>query len=183
MAHSPPSTLCGFDNAAGRGPELLEQFGPTLVVDIGFDPTYVPTGGSPPDLAMKGVHALVDTGASISCIDSELAMNLGLPIVDQGQIAGAGGAKLVNMHLGQICIPLLGRTIFGRFAAVDLAAGGQAHSALIGRSFLRHFKMTYDGPTGMVLIGHPNAFDIVVPPDATRPAANIPTKPGSPSAA
>jgi gag-polyprotein putative aspartyl protease len=152
------STLCGFeDNGAVRGADLLVQSGPTLIVDIGFDAAYVLGTGSP-DLGMKGVHALVDTGATTSCIDSDLAMALALPIVDQAQIAGVSGARTVNMHLAHIYVPTLKFTVYGQFAAVDLAAGGQSHSALIGRTFLRNFKMTYDGTTGQVMIGHPTAI-------------------------
>ena len=40
----------------------------------------------------------------------------------------------------------------GAFCGVDLKAGGQIHSALIGRTFLRHFKMIYEGKTGTVTI-------------------------------
>lgn len=35
---------------------------------------------------------------------------------------------------------------------IDLAAGGQAHLALIGRTFLRNFTMVYEGRTGTVTI-------------------------------
>jgi hypothetical protein len=64
--------------------------------------------------------------------------------------AGVHGAKEVNVHLAQVYIPSLKYTIYGAFSGVDLRAGGQAHSALIGRTFLRQFKMIYDGPTGDV---------------------------------
>ena len=151
------STSCGFNDTAGtKGADLLILAGPTLVVDIGFDANYVPTGAADvPNLAMKGVHALVDTGATQSCIDAQLAIALGLPIVDQVQIAGVSGKQTVNMHLAQIHVPSLPHTIYGSFAAVDLAAGGQSHSALIGRTFLKPFKMEYDGTTGEVLIYEP----------------------------
>jgi predicted aspartyl protease len=104
---------------------------------------------------MTGLRALVDTGASESCIDGTLAAALKLPVVDRRMTAGAHGAKEVNMHLAQIHIPSLKFTIYGAFAGVDLHAGGQIHSALIGRTFLQHFKMIYDGTTGSVeLIGN-----------------------------
>lgn len=145
--------LCGFDDGpGGEGHGLLVQYGPTLVVDIGFDPAHHGPQGQPhpPDLPMKGVHALVDTGATTSCIDSGLAMQLNLPIIDRQRVAGVGGAHEVNMHLGQIYIPSLGKTIYGAFAGVELAAGGQPHVALIGRTFLAHFVMLYNGRTGTV---------------------------------
>lgn len=59
---------------------------------------------------------------------------------------------LVNLYLAQIYVPDLGYTIYGKFTGVHLAAGGQEHSAVLGRSFLRRFKMTYDGQNGTVIL-------------------------------
>ncbi len=59
------------------------------------------------------------------------------------------------MYLAHIHIPNLNFTIYGAFAGVDLIAGGQRHYALIGRTFLRYFKMTYDGLTGDVTLSAP----------------------------
>ena len=98
------------------------------------------------------MHALVDTGASESCIDSLLAYQLNLPIIDRAPIAGSLGKKEVNMHLAQIHIPSLGRTIYGSFAGVHLLAGGQPHQALIGRTFLKYFVMVYEGHSGTVTL-------------------------------
>jgi predicted aspartyl protease len=123
---------------------------------IGFDPTYVP-GRVPPQpvhLPPTPHPALIDTGATESCIDSGLAMQLNLPIIDQRPISGIHGAGLVNVHLAQIHIPSLAYTIWGAFCAVDLVAGGQAHYALIGRTFLRDFTMVYEGRTGTVTLSN-----------------------------
>ena len=71
---------CGFsDTPTSSGFDLLTTLGPTLVVDIGFDANHkngIPVPG------IKGVVALVDTGATESCIDNLLAVQLGLPLVD-----------------------------------------------------------------------------------------------------
>jgi hypothetical protein len=148
-----PATLCGFnDGPGGRGCDLLVQFGPTLVVNIGFDPEFKANQTGPPLAGVTDVHALVDTGATSSCIDSGLAVSLNLPIVDRQAVAGVGGRHDVNMHLAQIHVPTLRRTIYGTFAGVDLAEGGQPHVALIGRTFLRPFALFYDGRTGTVTI-------------------------------
>jgi predicted aspartyl protease len=145
-------TKCGFDDSAGvLGCDLLVAHGPTLLVRIGFDPAYDPaTPQVPPNLPQNPLPALVDTGALESCIDSALAMNLNLPIVDRRMVSGAHGAKEVNVHLAQIHIPTLAFTVYGAFCAVDLQAGGQQHQALIGRTFLRSFTMIYEGRTGTV---------------------------------
>jgi hypothetical protein len=151
-----PSTKCGFDAVPGgaSGQELLTSHGPTLFVDIGFDPSFDPKQIHPPVAAINQIWALVDTGAAESCIDSLLATQLNLPIVDRRPVSGAHGTKDVNIHLCQIYVPSLKRTIFGAFAAVDLAAGGQIHKALIGRTFLQHHTMVYEGLTGAVTISY-----------------------------
>jgi predicted aspartyl protease len=150
----PPTVNCGFGTVGPlAGSDRLVITGPTLLVNIGFDSTFNPTTvGQVPVAAMTNLPALVDTGATISCIDSGLAMQLNLPIVDRQKICGSGGEHEVNMHLAQIHVPALNYTIYGSFAAVDLIAGGQGHHALIGRSFLRRFTMIYNGVTGEVTI-------------------------------
>jgi hypothetical protein len=135
---------------------LLITNGPTLRVNIGFDPTYDPiVVDPPPTLPVIDLPALVDTGATDSCIDKLLAAQLKLPVVDRQRIAGVHGAKEVDMHLAQIHVPSLHVTLYGTFAAVDLIAGGMIHHALIGRTFLRHFTMAYNGASGSVLLSRP----------------------------
>lgn len=152
----PTTRKCGFDDGpGGKGADLLVAHGPTILVDIGFDPQFKPTQVAPPTPGMRGLRALVDTGASESCIDSLLATNLALPIFDRRPISGVHGAKEVNIHIAQIHVPAFPFTIYGQFAAVDLIAGGQIHFALIGRTFLNHFQMTYDGITGTVTLTRP----------------------------
>jgi hypothetical protein len=146
---------CGFEDVEGEahGSDLLVSFGPTILVDIGFDPTYIPSPtASAPLAGLTAIQALVDTGATTSCIDNLLAVELGLPVVDRMPIAGVGGPHLANMYLAQIHVPALDRTLYGTFAGVNLRDGGQPHSALMGRTFLRHYRMVYDGPTGSVTI-------------------------------
>ena len=146
-------TKCGFnDGPGGSGSDLLAVHGPTLIVDIGFDPQFDPADTAAPIPGITDIHALVDTGAGESCIDNLLAANLNLPIVDRRPVSGIHGPGMANMYLAQIHIPALGVTIYGAFAGADLLAGGQLHSALIGRTFLQRFTMIYEGPTGSVTI-------------------------------
>ena len=99
------------------------RFGPTLTVRIGFDDQFGP--GRDPDFPETEYQALVDTGASHSCIDSGLAASLKLPVIDRVGLAGALGGGQVNLHLAQILIPSLQTTVYGGFAGVHLHAGGQ----------------------------------------------------------
>jgi predicted aspartyl protease len=164
---------CGFADVPGgaSGSDLLTSYGPTPPVDIGFDANFKANQVPAPIAGIKGVDALVDTGAAESCIDSLLASQLNLPIVDRRPIAGALGQGEANMHLAQVHIPSLKRTIYGVFAGVHLQAGGQMHKALIGRTFLRHCTMSYDGQAGTVSIETPDVPGAAAaPPPPLLPA-------------
>ena len=150
-----PTTKCGFnDGPKGAGADLLSTWGPTIFVNIGFDSAYRAGPKVVPVPGLRDVQALVDTGASECCIDSLLATQLNLPVVDRRKVSGAHGAQEVNMHLAQVHVPTLSFTMYGVFAGVHLAAGGQVHRALIGRTFLRHFTMSYEGRTGTVTLSN-----------------------------
>ena len=150
-----PTTNAGFSNEPGiAGNTALAAYGPTLYVQVGFDAQFEPDTGDRPLLPQTLWPALVDTGAALSCVDSALATQLGLPVVDRETMAGAHGAQDVNVHVAQMFVPELNATILGRFHAVHLSAGGQHHGALIGRSFLMEFTMVYEGRTGTVTISN-----------------------------
>lgn len=76
----------------------LVQHGPTISVQIGFDPSYQPSGPLP-NLGTSPRPALVDTGAVATCIDSSLAADLQLPIIGRKTISGVLGAGSVYVHL------------------------------------------------------------------------------------
>ncbi|MCY4221740.1 MAG: hypothetical protein OXD35_08855 [Thiotrichales bacterium] len=144
---------CGFASLTqGSGVDLLIRYGPTVAVQVGFDREYRSGSGDIPNLHEAQHLALVDTGATLSCIDSTLAATLRLSIVDRESVSGVHGSQEVNVHLAQIYVPSLDWVIFGRFHGVHLVRGNQPHLALLGRIFLRDFTMTYDGRTGSVRI-------------------------------
>ena len=150
-----PSAECGFPDRDGlSGSVRLAVRGPTISVRIGFDPAFSPSVGGVPNIPTQLLPALIDTGATESCIDVRLAADLRLPTVERASVAGVHGTSSVDLYLAQIHVPSLGVNHFGRFAGVQLEAGGQEHRALIGRTFLMHFTMTYNGPTGAVRLSN-----------------------------
>ena len=142
-------TDAGYNN-----PLDLIQYGPTINVQIGYDPDYRPTPGQRAQLPPELLPALVDTGAQESALDAELANSLNLPVQKRHQIAGAGGLFETTIYLAQIYIPELDFTIEEPFDSANLTSSGQPYSALIGRTFLRHFNMAYEGRTGSVIISN-----------------------------
>ena len=79
---------CGFPDQ----PDFLEHRGPILMVRIDFNldfPTGTPVHPSEP---WELWPALVDTGATTTCIDAKLAMTLNLPVINQRFYDGRAGA-------------------------------------------------------------------------------------------
>lgn len=134
-----------------EGPaDLLVRFGPTLRVDIGMRSRSAP--GEPPDLPMKNVKALIDTGAGGDCIDDDLARTLGLQISDEGDISGVGGRHRAFIYTARLYIPSADKLLFQQFTGVKLQQGDQWQRVILGRSFLRQYRMTYDGANGSVCL-------------------------------
>jgi hypothetical protein len=73
-------------------------------------------------------------------------------VVDQRQVAGSAGSHVVFIYMAQMHIPSLNHMVYGEFAGLNLAAGGQRHLALVGRTFLKSFTLVYNGATGDVTI-------------------------------
>jgi len=143
---------CGYPDPQ-KGPGALCRFGPALRVNVGFDLTYKPSSNKPPTPGKASIEALVDTGADEGCIDTNLAAQLKLPIVDRRPAGGAlGGIREVNVHLAQIHIPALRFTLYGLFSALQLNSGGIPQPVLLGRTFLQYCQMHYDGRSGSVTI-------------------------------
>jgi predicted aspartyl protease len=156
-----PIVECGFPTATPSPADSLALLGPTVFVDVGFDPALfgqalpAPATSTPPLVAIPAVQvpALIDTGAQQSCIDEVLAQQQHLPLIDQQTLSGVSGATIFNVYLAHIVIPGL-VTQFGRFTGVHLQTGGQVHRVLIGRTLLKGTLMVYDGRSGSVKLAH-----------------------------
>jgi len=59
---------------------------------------------------------------------------------------------MAAMYLARMYIPQLERLIFEPLAGVKLEEGDQWHGAILGRRFLRQYRMTYDAAAGQVEI-------------------------------
>lgn len=147
-----PSTECGFLGAGEKPAALLRQFGPTIAVELGYDPQYRHTAKVRPNIPKYEHLALVDTGAGSCCIDAKLAATLGLQVVDRRPIGGVHGQQPANFHIAQMCVPSIQFVMTGLFAGLDLEGGGFAHRAIVGRDLLAHHRMMYDGRTGSVTL-------------------------------
>ncbi len=97
----------------------------------------------------RQVFALIDTGASASCITEELAKELDLPIIDRRPVGGVGGKRVHNVYLAHMVSQDVGLQLKGEFIGV---ADIGAQPLLIGRDFLARAVLIYDGPAGVITI-------------------------------
>ena len=142
---------CGFEN----NPGLLARIGPTLNAEVGYDHSFRPDSGLRPEIPIELYEALVDTGAAVTCIDVGLAGALNLPIVSQaGRASGVFGIGETVTYSVTIHLPELNATFSGHVLGARLEEGGQRHRVIIGRDFLRHFRLSYDGRTGAVTLSN-----------------------------
>jgi predicted aspartyl protease len=139
---------CGYSGQLAVS--QLTTFGPTVLVDIGFDPAW--QAGAIPTPGNRDVPALIDTGAQECFVDCDLANLLNLPMVDRREVAGSQGKHEVDVYLAQLHVRDLFFTMYGLFAGAYLHQGGMPYEALIGRTFLEHFSLVYDGRTGRVTL-------------------------------
>jgi predicted aspartyl protease len=96
--------------------------------------------------------ALIDTGASATCVDDAVAQSLGLPVIDVVQVASAShAATLQNVY--PVLIELIGTGITinaDRVIGAPLAA--QDLLLLIGRDVLEHCTLHYNGIAGEITL-------------------------------
>jgi predicted aspartyl protease len=92
--------------------------------------------------------ALIDTGASVTCIDDEAAKQLGLPVIDVVSIASASHSS-TPQNVYPVALEILGGQVLIESV---LAIGGplkvQGLLALVGRDVLRFCTLHYNGLVG-----------------------------------
>ena len=132
----------------------LLQGGPTVQVIIGiaqiFADQLLQQGQTLPQ-PISG-NALIDTGASMTCIDDLSAQNLGLPVIDVVQMTSASHAA-TQQNVYPIQVQIVGSPIRGevpRAIGANLAVQGLI--ALIGRDFLQHCTLFYNDFTGEITL-------------------------------
>lgn len=137
---------CGYADAP-QGRRLLHYHGPNIEVHIGLDPTWEEGQQRAPRSDRSNLRGLIDTGAEDSCIDSALAIEIALPIINQRRVGGVGSIK-VDVHQAQVHIPRLFYTLHGPFAAIPGLMDRIHYPVVLGRAFLRDCVLTYEGCTG-----------------------------------
>lgn len=129
---------------------VLQRQGPFVKVTIGLAQSIasqlLQQGQTLPS-PVSGM-ALIDTGASTTCVDDSVAQQMQLPVVNVVNIASASHAS-TKQNVYPIQIEVIGLPISIETPnAIGAALGAQGLIALIGRDVLQHCTLFYNGITG-----------------------------------
>lgn len=133
---------------------VLQQRGPVVQVSVSLQETLATAlvqQGKPLPQPVTG-WALLDTGASNTCIDDEAAQSMQLPVIDVGSMCSASHAKTPsNIYPAQI--EITGFPIrFQSPRTMGAALKEQGILLLIGRDLLRSCTLFYNGLTGEITL-------------------------------
>jgi len=131
-------------------PQVLLARGPVVQVALSLAQALgaqiVQRGGTLPP--PQAGWALIDTGASATCIDDAIAQQMQLPVIDVVQVASASHAA-TQQNVYPAHLEVLGANVQIEVSrAVGAALASQGIIALIGRDVLRQCILHYNGPVG-----------------------------------
>lgn len=98
------------------------------------------------------VHALIDTGASVTIVNPVLAKTFKLKPTGQALIKAAGHTDIYPEYAASISFPNRNLRDFDVLRIVACPLASAEISCLIGRDILRHWKFDYNGQSGEVTI-------------------------------
>jgi hypothetical protein len=102
-------------------------------------------------------RGLIDTGSSVVFIDKKLAVQAGLKPRNISEVHVPGGLSFeATVYVGFLEVPDLGYREQIQFYASEHKQ--VSHDILLGRSFLKNYITTFNGPEGMFHFHHPFVF-------------------------
>ena len=156
MKHTGGFGIEGSDGRRVPDPTALERHGPLVSVIVTPSAAVMKVlAESGKTAAQARVHLLIDTGAELTSIHDDVIQTLGVQPVRMQSIGGVSG-KPEDYPVYRLMLHI-GVTDGTRSTSLAVAADvvGMPPSSthpdmrgLIGRDFLRHFRLVYDGPSG-----------------------------------
>lgn len=137
-------------------PRLLTARGPVINVEISL-PQKLAEQWSETEHALPAPHvgiALIDTGASRTCVDRQAIQDLAIPQIGVERVYTPQGSEEQYKYPARISFPgtPLPAVEFSSVFGAQLREQGLV--ALIGRDLLSLFVLTYNGPGGFVTLAY-----------------------------
>lgn len=137
------------------GQRILSRFGPRIQVEACVHPAAQKSlivSNQPVPSPVNG-FALIDTGATVTAIDEEVARALQLPVIGQTKIGTADGTatasllpfclRLLPWGFNMTCVP-----------GISARISNQGIIALIGMDLLSQCVLIVNGPDDSVTLAH-----------------------------
>ena len=141
------------DGNGQRAPNILVTVGPVLQVEIEV-PSLLAEKFSKDNIPIpqpESGFALIDTGATKSCVDVKTLSKLNVSPIGITSLGTASGPIKGNLYPARLRFPAEGLNIdFNSLVGVDLTGqdvAGHPLIALIGRDVLSRMILIYNGPT------------------------------------
>lgn len=145
-------------NGVGQkiSPSALSKSGPVIAVEISIPKALADEfakKNQPIPSPVSGL-ALIDTGATMSCVDDDVITKLGVSPIGQTTISGSNGSHTVNTYPSHFRFPAISgfEIDFTSTVGIDLQVqkvGNQPIVALLGRDVLSKCVLVYNGHLGM----------------------------------
>jgi predicted aspartyl protease len=128
-------------------PIALQQRGPILQVTVSIEQNAGKAlAAQGKTLSTLSGWALIDTGASNTCIDDQAAKGLGLPVIDVGAMQSATHERhACNIYPVKIATPIV---TLNSPRTMGAALAGQGLLVIIGRDVLQRCAFFYNGTVG-----------------------------------
>lgn len=130
-------------------PALLKLSGPIIAVEISIPNVlkeYLEQKGLPIPNPVNG-QALIDTGATNTCVDVDIIKQLKIPAINSIKVYTPSGEAEQTIH------PVIIRLSIGTFnfnSAIGSILKKQNIIALLGRDILQNCVLNYNGLTGNI---------------------------------
>ena len=143
-------------------PDGLVWYGPVIPVEVAVPQAlaqHLVNANLPVPAPIAG-WALIDTGATITAIDTSVLDELGVPAVGVARVGTAGGPVQQNVFPARLSFTGtdLQDLAFNKAVGCDLsefvAPGDERLIVLLGRDLLQYFVLVYNGPGGIITISH-----------------------------
>jgi predicted aspartyl protease len=136
----------------GAPPALALQIrGPIVQVSVSLEQSFAQgllSQGKTLPFAESG-FALIDTGASHTCIDDEAAKRLSLPVIDVAMMTSASHTA-TQQNIYPVQIDIMGMVGISSARTMGANLSPQGLLMLIGRDVLMHGLLIYNGATGQI---------------------------------
>lgn len=138
------------------GPWVLSQSGPVISVEVAIPTTLAEVfAKEKKPIPQPAVGwALIDTGATHTCVDDDAISQLGVNPISRVEILGSSGAHEVNVFPAHFRFPSIKNFEIDFTATIGVNIQAQKFNnqpiiALLGRDVLARCIFVYNGPLGM----------------------------------